>query len=150
MPQNKYFTFKREELGHSKKLSDHNKTETHQDKHQILQLHVRYLGFSHRLARPSAFTAGAHTASPGWLHSVPLAFPAAVHGSTPSNPEVSLQFWPYSHVLATQGFLEVTPSLPRITWPQWFYKTMAENFRVPQSFDFYTEGGWCCQVLLLA
>lgn len=83
MPQNKYSTFKREELGHSKKLSDQNKTETHQDTHQILQLHVRYLGLSHRLGRPSAFDACAHTASPGWFHSEPPAFSAAVHGSTP-------------------------------------------------------------------
>lgn len=74
MPQNKYSAFKREELGHSKKLSDQNKTETHQDKHQILQLHVRYLGRSHRLGSPSAFAACAHTASLGWLHSVPPAF----------------------------------------------------------------------------
>lgn len=36
-------------------------------------------------------------------------FSAAVHGSTPSNPEVWLQFGPYSHVLASQGLLEVTP-----------------------------------------
>lgn len=136
MPQNKYSTFKREELGHSKKLSDQNKTETHQDKHLILQLHVRYLGLSRRLGRPAALAACAHTACPGWLHSVPLAFSAAVHGSTPSNPEVSLQFRPYSHILTSQGLLEVTPSLPRIAWPSVILQNLGRKLQGPSVFCF--------------
>lgn len=80
MPQNTHSLFKREQLGHSKKLSDQSKTESQQDEHQILQLHIRHLGLvressSESLGTPSACAAYSTHSVPylGWLHSVPPA-----------------------------------------------------------------------------